>query len=190
MKEKKNAPFYEQTESWTGVKGYEDIYQVSNCGNVRSLDRISLTGLHLKGKYVSQLQMPNGYVRVNLRGKDGQVKQHYVHRLVADAFIPNPESLPQINHKDENKKNNQACNLEWCTSKYNNNYGSHRSKHILSISTQKPVIMLSKTGDYIEEFISIGEAARFLHANASHIVDCCKGKPKYKSVKGYIFKYK
>ena len=116
------------TEIWKAVKGYEGLYEVSNFGNVRSLDRFvkakndSLTkkkGRILVPFYESQ----KGYYQVSL-SKDGKNKKHRVHRLVALAFLENPFNCTDVNHKDEDKTNNNVDNLEWCTRKYNNNYGT------------------------------------------------------------------
>ena len=110
-------------EEWRDIVGYEDIYQVSNLGNVRSLDRIVVrkngSKVVYNGKMLGLTITRKGYVVAST--KDGP---KYVHRLVAEAFIPNPDNLPQVNHKDENKANNRADNLEWCTDKYNVNYGT------------------------------------------------------------------
>ena len=112
-------------EKWRPVEGYEGLYEVSNTGRVRSVDRYVKTcygsyRLH-KGKVLSPGIRPDGYLVVSL-----QYRMFRVHRLVAEAFLPNPDNLPQVNHKDEDKSNNRVDNLEWCTAKYNNNYGTAR----------------------------------------------------------------
>ena len=101
-------------EIWKDVVGYEGLYQVSNKGRVKSL--------HIQEKVLCNLD--SGYYNTINLFKDGKGKHYYVHRLVAQAFIPNPNNYPQINHKDENHYNNNVENLEWCTSKYNCNYGT------------------------------------------------------------------
>ena len=114
-------------ELWKDVRGYEGIYQVSNLGNVKSLDReisfvrngIDVTYIKT-GKQLSLVVGNHGYVICSLCGKT-----YLVHRLVAQAFIPNDNNLPCINHKDENPLNNCVENLEWCTYKHNNEYGTH-----------------------------------------------------------------
>ena len=114
-------------EEWRPIEGYEGLYEVSNTGQVRSLDRYVVNSLgnrrFYKGKVLIQLKGKDDYLVINLycNGKYHQMK---IHRLVAQAFIPNPENLPQVNHKDEDKTNNNVTNLEWCDAKYNNNYGS------------------------------------------------------------------
>lgn len=109
---------------WKDIPGYEGKYQVSNTGKVRSLNYQGT-----KGKVV-RLKLYNnnhGYMMIELN-KNGKKKKYSVHRLVALAFIPNPNNYPIINHKDENKTNNTVWNLEWCTPKYNINYGNCRKK--------------------------------------------------------------
>ena len=118
-------------EEWRPVVGYEGLYEVSNTGRVRSLDmyvksRYGNYRLH-KGKVLSPAKDKNGYLKVNLcyNGKDKIIR---VHRLVTEAFIPNPDNLPEVNHKDEDKTNNRVENLEWCDRSYNINYGTRKDK--------------------------------------------------------------
>ena len=103
-------------EKWKHIAGYEGLYLVSNLGRVRNAEKVLKPTLNSKG-----------YERVGLH-KNGRLKTVYVHRLVAEAFVPNPEKLPQVNHKDENKRNNHADNLEWCTPLYNNTYGKKNER--------------------------------------------------------------
>lgn len=108
---------------WREIPNYEGLYQVSNTGRVRSLN-YRRTG---KSKVMKPSTDELGYKRIDLC-KNGKHKLHYIHRVVALAFIPNPNNYPIINHKDENPSNNYYKNLEWCTYEYNNNYGTKREK--------------------------------------------------------------
>lgn len=111
--------FYKKIElEIKDIKGYEGLYKVDNFGNVYSLPRKTTKG----GKLKQQINKRN-YCRVVLC-KNNIAKAFSVHRLVAQAFIPNPQNFPQVNHKDENPRNNCVSNLEWCTAKYNCNYGT------------------------------------------------------------------
>ena len=103
---------------WKDIKGYEGLYMVSNGGDVKSVKNGILKPSVYKG---------TGYYYVGLY-KDGKRKGYTIHRLVADAFIPNPNNLPCVNHKDESKINNNVENLEWCTHRYNSNYGCRNEK--------------------------------------------------------------
>ena len=118
-------------EKWREVPGYEKMYEVSNFGRVRSLDRF-VPGKHenlakIKGKVLTPIKNKGGYLRVNLCNEYGH-KAMFVHRLVAQAFIENPEGFSDVNHKDENPTNNCLSNLEWCSAKYNANYGTRNER--------------------------------------------------------------
>ena len=132
-------------EIWKDVKGFEGFYQVSNLGRVRSLDRIVVSENRstqkIKGAIKKVKVGKNGYYMVMFY-KDSKYKCAYVHRLVAQAFIPNPDNLPQVNHKDEIRTNNCVDNLEWCDSKYNNNYGTKIDRlmgHYVSDETKEKI---------------------------------------------------
>lgn len=120
-------------EEWRDVVGFEGLYQVSNLGRVKGLDRLVDTNINNvnrrihKGKLLKPQFNNKGYKRVNLC-KNGNKNQAFVHRLVAEAFIPNPNNYPVVNHKDENPKNNCVENLEWCTQKYNMNWNGVMKK--------------------------------------------------------------
>lgn len=115
-------------EIWRPVVGYEGLYEVSSYGRVRSLDRYDNRNCFRKGELMNFFY-GCGYLKV-VFSKNGIVKKYLVHRLVAQAFIPNPDNLPQVNHKDEDKTNNMVDNLEWCTAKYNINYGTSKERRI------------------------------------------------------------
>ena len=119
-------------EIWKDIKGYEGLYQVSNKGRVKSLN-YRRTG---KEKILSSSPNSYGYLIVGLC-KNGKQKPFYIHRLVAEAFLTNPNNLLEVNHKDENKENNHVENLEWCDRKYNNNYGSRMERVSVSLKGKK-----------------------------------------------------
>lgn len=176
-------------EIWKDIKNYEGLYQVSNLGRVRSLNKCVKHSNHymnLKGQILKlQIDCQTSYKKIRLC-KDGKYKQYSIHRLVAEAFIPNPNNYPVVNHINENRIDNRVENLEWCTVSYNNTYGD-RIKRVVS-KTSKPILQYDLKGNFIKEFPSLSEAARTLKMSASNIVSCCTGK--YKQAKGYIWKYK
>lgn len=187
-------------EIWKDIEGYEGIYQVSNLGRVRSLDRIITQHHPETGKDVTyvvhgQIMAPyfnmNGYQCVRLRSEKGR-RTFLVHRLVAKEFVPNPNGYDIVNHKDESRDNNHADNLEWCTQKYNVNYGTSIQRlsesHMNRSDLSKAVEMLSLGGELLKEFPSAREAARFLRASNSHISRCCRDNSK--TCKGYRWRYK
>ena len=112
-------------EEWRPIEGYEGLYEVSSYGKVRSLDRYDRMNRFWKGRILKSYTDTVGYLNVRLCS-NGKLKHHLVHRLVAKAFIPNPDNLPQVNHRDEYKNNNRVENLEWCDGKYNVNYGTRK----------------------------------------------------------------
>lgn len=140
-------------EIWRPVIGYEGLYEVSSYGRVRGLDRFDGRN-KITGKILSVNYEKNGYCSVAL-SKYGNMKRHKIHRLVAQAFIPNPDNLPQVNHKDENKENNRVENLEWCTAKYNINYGNRLVK-LLNTKIEKGMVDPDMVGldrkDYMKKW--------------------------------------
>lgn len=168
------------SEIWLPIKGFEGLYEVSNLGNVRSLN-YNHTG---NTNVLKPIENKYGYFQINL-WKNGIRKTVLIHRLVAEAFIPNWFNEPCINHRDENPKNNSVDNLEWCDNIYNNNYGTHNEKMIKSLS--KTVLQISKTGELIKEWPSTSEVGRNGFSRSA-VVRCCNGKRNHH--KGYIWKYK
>lgn len=173
-------------EIWRPVKNYEGWYEVSSYGRVRSLDRVVVYSdgrkCLWKGKILKIRKDNVGYLYCILY-KNTRHKTSKVHRLVAQAFIPNPDNLPVINHKDEVKTNNRVENLEWCTQSYNINYGTRNEK------VSKSVLQIDKnTGQVISEYQSLREAGRQLNIGNGSISRCCNGKQK--TYKGYKWKFK
>lgn len=141
-------------EIWKDIYGYENKYQVSNIGNIRNIKT---------GKYLKVQTYKTGYCYIDLYN-NGQPKKYLIHRLVAQAFIPNPYNLPYVNHKDCNPLNNNANNLEWCTQQYNVNYGDCREKQ--ASKTRKCIYGINvKTGDKTQIFNSVNEAADWCKNN-------------------------
>lgn len=197
-------------ETWKNIPGYENLYQVSNLGNVKSVDRIvrqwngyNYSEKIYKGTILKQYDN-KGYKRVLLY-KNGKVKNYFVHRLVAQVFIPNPQKLSQVNHKDENKINNNVENLEWCSSTYNINYGKRNAivsskmikrklkdstKKKLSISQnshKKPIVQYDLKGNLIKRWESAREIERELNIRHDLVAKCCKGF--LHKTNNYIFEY-
>lgn len=170
-------------EIWKDIKGYEGLYQVSNYGRVKSLPRNNTIKQPriLKNGYSHK-----GYCIVAL-SKNNNRRSYRVHRLVAQAFIPNPNNLPEVNHIDENKLNNNINNLEWCDSKYNNTYGNRIG--IASMKCSKPVSMFDKEGKYIRTYKSCTEASKETDISMCHISSCCLNRYGRKTAGGYIWKY-
>lgn len=171
-------------EVWKDIPGFEGKYQVSNCGKVRSLN-------HRKTGQIKVMALFNnlGYKRVGLC-KNGKQRKYLVHVLVAMAFLPNPENLPYVNHKDESKDNNfvwinedggvdpQKSNLEWCTTEYNNGYGTVRERqrhsHLNRKDLSKPIFCVELN----KEYPSQREAARELNIHQENISKCLCGELK------------
>lgn len=182
-------------ENWKDIKGYEGFYQVSDCGNVRSLARdvYRQDGTfhhHLKEKILVPSLNSKGYVKVHLY-KNGKRKVMTIHRLVAMAFLPNPENKPMVNHKDENPLNNFVENLEWCSAQYNANYGTrneriaknHKNVKLGNHPRAKQVfcVELNKTFDCAKR------AQEELGIWKSAIAKVCKGKAE--TAGGFHWRY-
>lgn len=157
-------------EKWKSVPGFEGLYEVSNTGNVASLN-YRHTG---KRKILSQAKTSSGYTRVLLY-KDGKRFSKAVHRIVAEAFIPNESDKTCINHKDENKLNNSADNLEWCTHSYNNGHGTRKERVFSKL--RQPVVAINQDGTE-EWYPSVNEAGRRLGKTSGNISSALNGKIK------------
>lgn len=181
-----------EEEVWASIEGYND-YKVSNWGRVKSYKR--------GREYILKCTInKDGYYVVSLC-KNGTVRQHLVHRLVANAFIPNPERLPTVNHLDEHKLNNHVDNLEWSSIRDNLAYGTRvermreklmKNGHYAKIAEKKkrPVVQYSCDGKLLQIYDSLTQAGLFLgrqHGNVN-IVRCCLGRTN--TAYGYVWRYK
>ena len=175
-------------EVWKDIQGYEGKYQVSNLGNVKSLNYNNTCKEHLLNQTLCR-----GYMCIHL-SKNCIHKWFLVHRLVATAFINNTDNLPEVNHIDEDKTNNCVSNLEWCDRKYNNNYGTRISRSLKTLklrnreTAERAVLQFTKDGKFVNEYKSISEAERSTGIYQSSIVSCCKVRRL--TAGGYIWKYK
>ena len=176
-------------EIWRDIKDYEGLYQVSNLGRIRSFDRWvkSKNGSIriCRGRILKPYTNKDGYLCVVL-SKNNKQKTFRVNRLVAQAFLDNPNNLPQVNHKDENKQNNNVENLEFCDCKYNINFGTAIARRSKTIS--KAVVQYTLDGTFVREWPSAMDAEREGGFRSECICMCCKGK--IKTHKGFIFLYK
>ena len=188
-------------KEWREIDGFPN-YMVSNTGEIKSLN-YNKTG---KEKVLIPHKLSNGYLGINLYDDNKRSCYLLIHRLVAQAFLPNPNGYRIINHKDENRSNNSVNNLEWCNYKYNLNYGNRNSKLSNSLTNNPffsiPVLQYSKTREFLKEFPSIAEAARTINngnikAAVTNILKCCKGVAdtqfgivRRKTAYGYIWKFK
>lgn len=173
-------------EIWKDIDEFEGLYQVSNLGNVKSLN-YNHTG---KERNLKARNNGWGYLFVKLY-KNGNRKLFTIHRLVAKAFIPNPENKREVNHKDENKTNNRVDNLEWMTSKENINYGTRTVRASKSLinhpEMSKSVLQFTKNGEFIKEWPSTMQIERELGFLSGNISGCCNEKKK--TAYGYVWKF-
>ena len=177
-------------EIWKDIEGYEGLYQVSNRGRVKSLSRkVTNAMFSINEHFVKLVDNGHGYKSVSL-WKDNKGKHFYVHRLVALAFVPNSNGYKYINHKDEDKSNNDVSNLEWCTAKYNCNYGNHTKKlkksYILN-GNNRPIDVYDMNGVFLKTFDCSNDVCRDLNIERRSLYSVCQGVVK--SSKGYRFAF-
>lgn len=171
-------------EIWKPIRGYVGLYEVSNYGRIKSLTRFKKSShgsvSKVEGRILNLSTSKYSYKQITLHDENGKMKSWRVHRLVAEAFIPNPYNLPQINHKDSNPANNVVSNLEWCDAKYNN-------------SRQHRLDALGKAVGYVGKnnliccYISVKEAAEDTGCCNTAIIDCCKGRINTSRGKKWVY---
>ena len=186
------------SEIWKDVKGYEGQYQVSNIGRVKSVDRLDASGHHRKEKILQPTLDKDSYYKYGLY-KNGQRKTFHTHTLVAQAFIPNPENKPCIDHINTDRTDNtvwlnedgsvdyEKTNLRWCTNKENHNNPLSLINHCKASSI--PVLQFTKQGVFIKKYNSATEVANTIKISPQHISGCCKGRYGFKSAGGFVWKY-
>ena len=162
-------------ETWKNIEGFEGLYEVSNLGRVKSVERIDSNNHPVKERILKPGKKKEGYLFVILC-KDGKHKWYSVHRLVSNAFIPNPNNLPEVNHINEIKTDNRVSNLEWMTSKDNVRY-----------SKAVAVNQFTLDGRFIRTWDCMNEIHIKLGFDCGSICKCCQGKSK--SAYKYIWKY-
>lgn len=174
-------------EEWRDIPNFEGLYLISNLGHVKSVERYKRnnSGTQFVNERLRVLSPDkDGYLRVCL-SKDGLHYVKSVHRLVAEAFIPNPDNLPVINHKNEDKQDNRVENLEWCTVQYNTCYGEGIKK--MAIKQGRPVLQILNNR-VIEEYYSTQEASRQTGIPQANIYKVCKSERKHAG--GYEWRFK
>lgn len=177
-------------EIWKDIEGVEGCYQISNLGRVKSLNRVTSTGRTVTERILKTRVNKRGYEYVNIQ-INGLRKSIKIHREVAKAFVPNERGYSEVNHKDENKLNNSASNLEWCSRIYNANYGTamkravktRLSHHLLKID------QMTRDGEYIKTWDApyLIEKATKGKMKATNIIACCRGR--FKTAYNYVWKY-
>lgn len=178
--------------TWRDIPGYEGYYMVSDTGAVKSVDRVvnNKNGTAVRSGRILTLSIKGNYYQVCL-WKKNVGRWFLVHRLVAMAFLENERGLPEVNHKDENTKNNSVENLEWCDRSYNHGYGT-RQKRIAEKRRGVPVgeqsvSQYDKSGTLLQTFKSAKEAAKAIGGDNSAICKCANGKSK--SSYGFVWKW-
>ena len=173
---------------WKYIKGFDNIYRVSDNGEVQSrrnkngkiiTEQWRNLAIHKRGQYL--------FVALYSNKKKHQI---LIHRLVAEAFIPNPDNKPQVNHINGDKYDNRVENLEWVTMSENMLHSVHKLHPDLFDNRKKPITQLSKMGDFIKDWPSAADAARALRIKRTNIVHCCKKRKCFKTAGGYKWQYK
>lgn len=173
---------------WKPIKGFEGLYEVSNTGLIKSLNCYN----YKEPRIMHTSLRKDGYLSVGL-SKNNKTTTRTVHRIVAETFLPNPNNLEMINHKDEDKSNNNVDNLEWCTVSYNNKYSikRHPERFVLRKNREKRdyykvktkyfnvhINQFSKDGEFIKQWFNFAELKHIKNYNNTSIKECCEGKRK------------
>ena len=172
-------------EIWVDIKDFEGLYQVSNYGRVKSLERYDALGRLIEEKILKHIKQKSGHLFVYL-SKNGVEKRYYIHQLVAMHFIPNPECKTDVHHKDHNPANNNVENLVWLT------HEEHKAEHpeVFEASAKarsRHINQYTLDGKFIKKWDSARDIKRELGYSPSNIITCCNGK--YRQAYGYIWKY-
>ena len=172
-------------EVWKDIEEFNGVYQISNLGRLKSKERIvnhPKGKCLLKEKYLSEVKNKKGYIEFQIT-YDSRHYSRKAHRLVAIAFIPNPENKPQVNHIDGDKTNNSVENLEWCTN-------SENQIHAIKTGLKRTmkILQFDLNGNFIKDWKSASEAEKITGINYRHILEVCNGKKK--TYKGFIWKFK
>ena len=171
-------------EIWKDIAGYEGLYQISNFGKVKSFRKGKRSGSKTE-TILKPTPNATGYLQITLYRSPSDRHKFFVHRLVAQAFINNPDKLEAVNHKDENIKNNCVDNLEWCTISYNNAYGTAKIRD--SITAGNKVQQFTINGILLATYESVHNASKITGIARHSIKDCCSGHCQ--TGKGYVWRY-
>ena len=191
-------------ETWKDIEGYDGKYQVSDLGNVRSVDHITTYKrngksyvLPKKGMTLKPLIRQHGYLCVQLYGRSQSshargIKTVSIHRLVAEAFIDNPNCLPEVNHKNEDKTDNRVSNLEWTTHLENTRYGTGIQRSAvkrINGKRSRAVNQYTRDGQFVKAFPSLAEVNRQLGFAQGNILKCANHNEKYNHAYGYKWEW-
>ena len=181
-------------EKWKTIKGYDSLYAVSTLGNIRSMEKTSINGNLLKPKMMKPARQSNGYISLVLHN-NGFRKTHTVHRLVAVAFLKNPNNLKTVNHKNGKRDDNSVDNLEWMSQSDNCKHGFEKNGHVGSWTDKfgkdhhrsKVVIQMDLDSNEVARFYGTMEVERETGINNRGVADACRGKNK--TAGGFKWKY-